>query len=139
MLSVQVIIYCSLTSVSPQSFLFKRNTVTRKGNDYMMGPNIDTNAKDGVEMLKEGGVPGKIAMKGMEALQAFKDYKIKENKILQGGVGDKKKKTLKRKISQKLPEKCRGDNVCMDFLKCIKCAKHWKRKMKKKHLGIKLK
>ena len=39
----------------------------------MMGPTIDTNAKDGVKMLKEGGVPGKIDVKGMEALQAFKE------------------------------------------------------------------
>ena len=138
MQSVQAFIYCFLTIVAPQSFLFKNNTVTKKGNDYMMGPNIETNAKDGVEMLKEGGVPGKIAMKGMEALQVFKDYKIKEIKLLQGVDGEKKKK-LKKEISKKLPEKCRGDNVCMDIVNCIKCTKHWKQKMKKKHLGMKIK
>ena len=104
----------------------------------MMGPNIDTNAKDGVEMLKEGGVPGKIAIKGMEALQAFKNYKIKENKLIQGVVGNRKKNNLKKEMLTKLPEKCRGDNVCMDIVNCIKCTKHWKQKMKKKHLGIKL-
>ena len=134
MQSVQAFIYCFLTIVAPQSFLFKNNTVTKKGNDYMMGPDIETNAKDGVEMLKEGGVPGKVAMKGMEALQAFKDYKIKEHKLLQSILG--KKKNLKREILRKRPQKCQGDNVCMDIVNCIKCTKHWKQKMEKKHLGI---
>ena len=124
MLYVQVILYCftSRMFVSPQAFLWENKQI---GNDYMMEPKSDSKDNDGIKLLTEGGVPNDVAKEGIKSLTIFKQYKIKENKLLNDVTDKKERNKLKRKLSKKVPKQCRGDNVCLDMEKCLACAEHW--------------
>ena len=72
MLSSNIIqVICLIGLVQPQEFVWENNKI---GNNYMDHPHYKVNNKDWVDVLKKGGVPNKVAMQGIDALKAFKQY-----------------------------------------------------------------
>ena len=123
-------VFCLIDLGATQSFLWENKPI---GNDYMDPMNYKLNNKDGADVLKENGIPNRVAVRGIDALTAFKDYKTMQMRILKTFNDEEEKRQLQRNMSAKLPKKCRTNDVCHKMRECIKCSKFWKAEMKQRH------